>query len=98
MGVRILKRSLRRGLVMLKGFRNILVKELKELIRDPKILIGIIIIPLIMFPVLGAVLGYAQQSAVEQVQEANMLVLNNDGGNWSQTLIAYLDASAKVAV
>ena len=83
---------------MLKGFRNILVKELKELIRDPKILIGIIIIPLIMFPALGAVLGYAQQSAIEKAQETNILVLNNDGGNWSQTLIAYLDANARVAV
>jgi ABC-2 type transport system permease protein len=83
---------------MLKGFRNILVKELKELIRDPKILIGIILVPLIMFPALGAVLGYAQQSAIEQAQKANILVLNNDGGNWSKTLIAYLDANAKVAV
>jgi ABC-2 type transport system permease protein len=51
-----------------------------------------------MFPALGAVLGYAQQSAIEQIQEANILVLNNDGGNWSQTLIGYLDANAKVAV
>ena len=83
---------------MLKGFRNILVKELKELIRDPKILIGIIIIPLIMFPALGAVLGYAQQSAIEKAQETNILVLNNDGGNWSQALIAYLNANARVAV
>jgi len=78
---------------MLKGFRSIFVKELKELIRDPKILIGIIIIPLIMFPALGAVLGYAQQSAIEQAQEANLLVLNNDSGNWSQTLITYLKAA-----
>jgi ABC-2 type transport system permease protein len=84
---------------MLKGFRNILVKELKELIRDPKILIGFIIIPLILFPALGAVLGYAQQSAIEQAQGANILVLNNDGGNWSQTLIAYLEAAnAKISV
>jgi ABC-2 type transport system permease protein len=84
---------------MLRGFRSILVKELKELIRDPKILIGIIIIPLIMFPALGAILGYAQQSAIEQAQGANVLVLNNDGGNWSQTLIAYLQsAGAKLSV
>jgi ABC-2 type transport system permease protein len=84
---------------MLNGFRSILVKELKELIRDPKILIGIIIIPLIMFPALGAILGYAQQSAIEQAQGANVLVLNNDGGNWSQTLIAYLQsAGAKLSV
>ena len=42
---------------MLKGFGNILVKELKELIRDPKILLGMIIVPLIMFPILGAVMN-----------------------------------------
>ena len=75
---------------MLKGFKTIFIKELKELIRDPKILIGIIIIPLIMFPALGAVLGYAQQSAIEQAQKTKLLILNNDNGNWSQTLIAYL--------
>lgn len=75
------------------------MKELKELIRDPKILIGIIIIPLVMFPALGAVLGYAQQSAVEQAQGAKLLVLNNDGGNWSQVLITYLqDVGAKISV
>lgn len=77
---------------MLRGFRSILVKELKELIRDPKILIGIIIIPIIMFPALGAVLGYAQQTAIEKAQETRMLILNNDNGNWSQTLINYLVA------
>src|SRR3990172_8063481 len=75
---------------MLKGFKTIFIKELKELIRDPKILIGIIIIPLVMFPALGAVLGYAQQSAIEQAQKTKLLILNNDNGNWSQTLIAYL--------
>jgi ABC-2 type transport system permease protein len=84
---------------MLKGFRSIFVKELKELVRDPKILVGIIIVPLVLFPAMGAILGYAQQTAVEQAQKANMLVLNNDGGNWSQTLIQYLKAvNASVTV
>ena len=78
---------------MLKGFRNILIKELKELVRDPKILIGIIIIPIIMFPVLGLVIGYAEQTAIEQAQKTSLLVLNNDGGNWSETLINYLQAA-----
>ena len=78
---------------MLRGFRNILIKELKELIRDPKILIGIIIIPVIMFPVLGLVIGYAEQTAIEQAQKTTVLILNNDGGNWSETLISYLQAA-----
>jgi ABC-2 type transport system permease protein len=84
---------------MLRGFGSILLKELKELVRDPKILIGIIIIPLILFPAMGAILGYAEQTAIKQAQGAQTLILNNDGGNWSRTLIDYLEAAnAKISV
>ena len=83
---------------MLKGFGNILVKELKELIRDPKILLGMIVVPLLMFPVLGLVLGYAVESAQEQAEKATILVLNNDGGNWSQIFIYSLNLSMRVSV
>ena len=83
---------------MLKGFTTILVKELKELIRDPKILIGMIVLPLVIFPVMGLVMGYAVESAQEQAQKATLLVVNNDDGNWSQTFISYLDETMNVAV
>jgi len=83
---------------MLKGFGTILIKELKELIRDPKILLGMIILPLIMFPVLGAVLGYATQTAIEQAQKATLLVVNNDGGNWSTNFIDFLDSAGVKAI
>jgi len=75
---------------MLRGFRNILVKELKELIRDPKILVGIILVPIIMFPALGAILGYAQQTAIKEAQKTNLVILDNDGGIKSLELINYL--------
>jgi ABC-2 type transport system permease protein len=83
---------------MLKGFTTILVKELKELMRDPKILIGMIVLPLIIFPVMGLVQGYAVESAQEQAQRATLLVVNNDNGNWSQTFISYLNGTMNVAV
>jgi ABC-2 type transport system permease protein len=85
---------------LLRGFKNILVKELKELIRDPKILVGMIVLPLIMFPVLGLVLGYAQQTAVEQAQKSAELILivDNDGGYWSQQLIGNLSEVTNIAV
>jgi ABC-2 type transport system permease protein len=83
---------------MLKGFTTILVKELKELIRDPKILIGMIVLPLVIFPVMGLVMGYAVETAQEQAQKATLLVVNNDDGNWSQTFISYLDETMNVAV
>jgi ABC-2 type transport system permease protein len=85
---------------MLRGFKTILLKELKELIRDPKILIGMIVLPLIMFPVLGLVMGYAQQTAVDQAQKSAELffIVDNDGGYWSQQLIGNLSRLTNIAV
>ncbi len=78
---------------MLKGFGNILVKELKELIRDPKILLGMIIVPLIMFPVLGGIMSYSMQSAQEKAGKTAVLILNHDGGENSTQFITYLNSS-----
>src|SRR5512138_2519528 len=78
---------------MLKGFTTILLKELKELMRDPKILVGMIVLPLIMFPVLGLVLGYATETAQSEAAHATLLIVNNDGGNWSNEFVAYLNTS-----
>ncbi|MCW4045064.1 MAG: ABC transporter permease [Candidatus Bathyarchaeota archaeon] len=83
---------------MLKGFQSIFIKELKELIRDPKILLGMLVIPLVLFPILGLVLGYAAQTAQEQAQKATYLVIDNDGGNWSQTFITFLGSSIRTIV
>jgi len=83
---------------MLKGFTTVFVKELKELIRDPKILVSMILIPLIMFPVMGLVMGYAFNSVEEQVQQSNLVVLNNDGGDWSYSFINYFNSTLTVHV
>ena len=83
---------------MLKGFGNFLLKELKELTRDPKILLGMIILPLIMFPVIGGVMNYSIQSAQEKAQKTPLLVLNNDRENWSKTFIDFLKPWMNVSV
>ncbi|HLN89017.1 MAG TPA: hypothetical protein VK253_03020, partial [Candidatus Binatia bacterium] len=83
---------------MLKGFTTILIKELKELMRDPKILVGMIVLPLIMFPILGLVMGYAVQSSKQEAQKATLLVINNDNGNRSNEFISYLDRTMNVNV
>ncbi|MEM3760974.1 MAG: ABC transporter permease subunit, partial [Candidatus Bathyarchaeia archaeon] len=83
---------------LLKGFLNILIKELKELVRDPKILLGMIIVPIVIFPVLGGIMSYSIQSAQEQAQKATLLILDNDGGNWSQYFIDLLNYTAKIYV
>jgi ABC-2 type transport system permease protein len=83
---------------MFKGFTTILIKELKELMRDPKILVGMIVLPLVMFPVLGLVLGYAVESAQSEALRATLLVVDNDNGNWSSTLVEYMGYNMNVQV
>jgi ABC-2 type transport system permease protein len=84
---------------LLKGFTTILVKELKELMRDPKILVGMIVLPLIMFPVLGLVLGYAAETAQNEALKSTLLVVNNDNnGTWDNAFISYMNNGMNVVV
>ncbi|MEM0313177.1 MAG: ABC transporter permease [Candidatus Bathyarchaeia archaeon] len=84
---------------MLRGLRTFLVKELKELARDPKILIGMIIVPVVLFPIMGSIMSYAMTTAVEQTVKATLVVINNDGGEWSHAFLQFLqNAGVKVIV
>ncbi|MEM1565984.1 MAG: ABC transporter permease [Candidatus Bathyarchaeia archaeon] len=76
---------------MLKGFGTFLLKELKELMRDPKILLPMIVVPLVLFPVMGGIMGFAVRSAQEQAVKATLVIVDNDGGNWSRTFITFLE-------
>lgn len=81
---------------MFKGFGNFLIKELKELIRDPKIFIGMIIIPVIMFPLLGGIMSFSIESAKETAAKTTVLVINHDYGEASKQFILFLNSSLKV--
>jgi len=83
---------------LLKGFGTLLLKELKELIRDPKILLGFVIVPLIMFPVLGYVMNLSMQTAQQSASNAAVLVLNRDSGNNSTQFITFLNSSMKAII
>lgn len=83
---------------MIKSLGNILLKEIKELTRDPKILLGMIIVPLILFPILGGIMSFSMQSAEEKAEKASILMLNNDGGNYSKIFINYFKEHVKVSV
>jgi len=72
---------------LLEGLGNVVVKEVKELIRDPKILIGMIIVPLLMFPLMGLAVRTSMQTAVESAKAISIGVIDQDGGGYAQTLI-----------
>jgi ABC-2 type transport system permease protein len=74
----------------------IVVKEVKELVRDPKILLGVILMPLILFPIMGSAIGLSQESAVRAASSSPIAICDEDGGEASDALIEYLKNSGAV--
>ena len=75
---------------MLRDLKAIISKEVKELVRDPRILLGMIIVPVIMFPIMGAVMRSVFTQVQEGMKQVTVGVADFDHGNWSQTLIENL--------
>jgi len=75
---------------LLKGLGNVVVKELKELLRDPKILIGMIVVPLVMFPIMGFVIRGAMESTEERLQRLQVGVVDFDHGIIAKNLTNFL--------
>jgi len=82
---------------LLKGLFNIIVKEVKELVRDPKILLPMIIIPLIMFPLMGFAIQTSMEAAEGGMKEISVAVMDLDGGPVAESLrINLTDWNAKI--
>ncbi len=75
---------------MLKGLGNVIVKELKELLRDPKILIGMILVPLVMFPIMGFVIRGSMESAQQRLEKLEVGILDFDEGTVAENLSDFL--------
>jgi ABC-2 type transport system permease protein len=79
-------------LVLLKGLFNIVVKEVKELVRDPKILLGMIIVPLIMFPLMGFAIQTSMETAEESMRSVSIAIMDLDEGPVAESLTNFLTA------
>jgi ABC-2 type transport system permease protein len=77
-------------LVLFKGLLNIIIKEIKELVRDPKILLGMIIVPLVMFPLMGFAIQTSMESAEQSVEQTSIAIINQDQGIIAENLENYL--------
>jgi ABC-2 type transport system permease protein len=67
-------------LALLKGLLNIVTKEVKEMVRDPKILLSMIIVPLLMFPLMGFAVQTSVESAEQSIEETSIALINQDQG------------------
>ena len=75
---------------MASGIFNIVKKEVKEMVRDPRLLLGMIIVPLIMFPVMGTAMSASMETIEETVSIIDVGIINMDGGNQSINLTSFL--------
>jgi ABC-2 type transport system permease protein len=68
----------------------LILKEVKELVRDPKILIGVILMPVIIFPIMGGAIQVSQESVQRAVRGASFAVWTDDDGFVTDALLNYL--------
>jgi ABC-2 type transport system permease protein len=69
---------------------NIVIKEIKELVRDPKILVSMIIVPVVMFPLMGFAIQTSTESAQQSIGKTSIAIIDQDQGTVSQSLENYL--------
>jgi len=75
---------------------NLLVlikKELKETVRNPRFIIFTIILPLILYPLMGLIISQAFTSVSEKTKTGTILVVDMDNSNISEYLINSLNRS-----
>jgi len=76
----------------MRGLNVLIKKEVKELIRDPKILLGTILAPLIMFPAMGLLMNVAMRTAIEKgiMERITLTMIALDKGTYTDMLKKYL--------
>ena len=75
---------------MFKGLGNVIIKEVKELVRDPKILLGIILVPALMFPIMGLAVQTSMKATEESIRNISVAIMDLDKGNITNSLKEFL--------
>lgn len=76
---------------------NIVQKELMEMVRDPRLLFGMLIVPILIFPIMGVAISSSEEATRNAMKTTGTAVYNEDEavGNtsYSASLVAYLELS-----
>jgi len=78
---------------LLSGLMNIIIKEIKELVRDPKVLLPMIVIPLVMFPLMGFAIETSMATVEQSIEETSVALIDQDQGQYALTLQAFMTGS-----
>jgi ABC-2 type transport system permease protein len=75
------------------GLASLIQKEIKELLRERTILVGVILLPLILFPVMGFTISIGMTSTVERLTTIDILYIDMDNGGEADRLAEVLEKS-----
>lgn len=73
-------------------------KEIKDLLKDKKIVFGMIVVPLLIFPLMGTAINLSTESVKTASAKTSFAVMNLDEGNYSSFAIAYFRSQPNVTV
>lgn len=74
------------------GLLNIVKKEVKEMVRDPRLLLGMIIVPLVMFPVMGLAMSASMSTVEESASHIEIGLVDHDMAMRSSEFTSFLEA------
>lgn len=83
---------------MPSSFKILLEKEIKEILRDPKIVVGMILMPILMFGVMGYAMNVSFTAVREAALKPKVAILDLDGGVMAQTLISLLQSNPNASI
>jgi len=78
---------------LLKELRNLVTKEVKEMMRDPRILLGMILAPLLIFPLMGAAIKTSTEAMQESIKNISIAVVDIDREDVAKNLTDFLKSS-----
>jgi len=79
----------------MNDFFIIVMKELKDLMRNKQVIVGMIVVPLVLFPALGKMISFGISEAKE---ETRVILVNFDEGKYGEILVSALKAAPNVTV
>ncbi|RLF09904.1 MAG: hypothetical protein DRJ98_07295 [Thermoprotei archaeon] len=81
---------------MTRMFLQMVKKEIMEIVRDPRLLLGMILVPIILLPVMGLAIRGAIESTAEQ-RQTMVALLNLDQGHLAEEVLGTEVFSTKLA-
>ncbi len=80
----------------MRGLAVLVEKEVKELLRDPKILLGTILMPLVLMMAMGGMVRVSTTAVMQAASNVNVAVLDLDNQAMSRTLVELLESSPNI--